>query len=135
LTQEEVRKLYACSDFFLNLSKAEGMSYPILEAMSVGVPVICTDATAMRDHVNGIPGMNKTCAIGLKADYIHIDVFGNSNRYYIFPDTIAHNITSWTPLLTSGEQIPEMIKNAQEYIDWRNNQNSVDLLKKAFENG
>lgn len=129
LTYDEIRKLYVGADLFLNVTKAEGMSFPILEAMSVGVPVICTNATAMKDHVNGIPGENKPAAIGLDADFVHIDVFGNTNRFYVFPETIANAVEK-----AMTTEMGQMVNNAQDYIEWRNNQNSIELIRKIIEN-
>jgi len=129
LSQEEVRRLYAGADFLLNVTKAEGMSYPILEAMSVGTPVICTNATAMKDHINGIPDQGKISAFGLDANFIHIDVFGNTNRYYVYPQTLVD-------LLVDEEtknKAEEYSTNAQNYIEWRNSQNSIELLRKKLD--
>lgn len=123
----DVRKVYVAADLFLNVTKAEGMSFPILEAMSVGTPVICTAASAMLDHsANGQ-------AIAIPADYINIDPFGNTNRYYVFPETVAKVIEAQiSDLKLNPEIVQAMTKKASDYIDWRNNQNSVELLRKTL---
>lgn len=124
---EEVRKLYVASDFFLNVTKAEGMSFPILEAMSVGTPVICTAASAMLDHsANGQ-------AIAIPADYINIDPFGNTNRYYVFPNTLANTIQEQLSLLVEAPHVIQvMTDKAEEYVNWRNSQNSINALRKII---
>ncbi|KYK25802.1 hypothetical protein AYK26_07670 [Euryarchaeota archaeon SM23-78] len=75
--------LYAASDAFLLTSKAEGLSMPILEAMSVGLPVLATGCTAILDHLEE----NR----GFPIDYAYkiIDPFGNGNRYFIDPYSIS----------------------------------------------
>jgi glycosyltransferase involved in cell wall biosynthesis len=54
---DHTRPVLAAADAFLNLSSVEGMSNAVAEAMSVGLPVVATDAggTAelIRDGVQG----------------------------------------------------------------------------------
>jgi len=125
ISSEDVRKIYVAADFFLNVTKAEGMSYPILESMSVGTPVICTAASAMLDHsANGQ-------AIAIPADYINIDPFGNTNRYFVFPKTLADTLVENIDLLKSSPTYFDlMASKASDYIDWRNSQNSIEMLRK-----
>lgn len=53
-SNEEVNKLYNQATIFVQTSRHEGFSLPILEAMAAGCPVICTDAHGNRDFcVNG----------------------------------------------------------------------------------
>lgn len=48
-SNEEVNKLYNQATVFVQTSRHEGFSLPILEAMAAGCPVICTDAHGNRD--------------------------------------------------------------------------------------
>lgn len=48
-TNEEVNLLYNQASMFVQTSRHEGFSLPILEAMAAGCPVICTDAHGNRD--------------------------------------------------------------------------------------
>ena len=48
-SNEEVNKLYNQATIFVQTSRHEGFSLPILEAMAAGCPVICTDAHGNRD--------------------------------------------------------------------------------------
>lgn len=58
-SNEQVNKLYNQSTVFVQTSRHEGFSLPILEAMAAGCPVICTDAHGNRDFcTNG-----KNCII------------------------------------------------------------------------
>lgn len=41
--EQNVNLLYKKSDVFLHISKAEGLSYALLEAIYAGLPVICSD--------------------------------------------------------------------------------------------
>lgn len=48
-SDEEANKLYNQATVFVQTSRHEGFSLPILEAMAAGCPVICTDAHGNRD--------------------------------------------------------------------------------------
>jgi len=51
-TDEQIRNLYANAKLFVFPSLAEGFGIPPLEAMAMGVPVICSDIKVLRE-VNG----------------------------------------------------------------------------------
>ena len=50
-SQEEIYEQYLCFDVLLSCSKGEGCSVCLLEAQSLGVPVISTKFTAMEENV------------------------------------------------------------------------------------
>jgi glycosyltransferase involved in cell wall biosynthesis len=114
ISQDEVRKLYTVSDFFLNPSKAEGESLGILEAMSVGVPVLATNATAMKKHISDGKG------IPLDYCFTHRDSFGNGRRYWVCPDYLAEKIReNYTHFKENPGYYNDMIKLAREYVETR----------------
>lgn len=128
LSQSEIRGFYAGADFYLNPSKAEGMCYPILEAMSVGVPVMATNATSMADHIADDRG------IELDVGYQAIDPFGNTDRFYVFPDELANKLKEYSNAMEYNSELFEtMTKEASDYIDQRNATNSIDMLKEIIE--
>ena len=43
-------------DFYINLSKSEGMSFAVMEAMSLGIPVICSDIPGNTEIINNKNG-------------------------------------------------------------------------------
>ena len=48
-TNDEVNKLYNQATIFVQTSRHEGFSIPLLEAMAAGCPIICTDAHGNQD--------------------------------------------------------------------------------------
>jgi glycosyltransferase involved in cell wall biosynthesis len=52
LSDEQMRALYAISDFYLCTSVAEGQNLPIIEAMAEGVLPVSTINTAMLDYLS-----------------------------------------------------------------------------------
>lgn len=68
--------LFAAADCFLLTSKAEGLAMPVMEAMSMRLPVIGTDCTAIREHLSDGRGLL------VDVDYDIVDPFGNGIRYF-----------------------------------------------------
>lgn len=125
IPQEDVWKLYAGSDSFWNLSKAEGCCLPILEAMAIGVPTVGTNATAMADHLQDGRGYL------LEPDYRWIDPFGNGNRYFVFPEKIS---TKMLELATMQGDDTDMLERAFQYAKNRTLENAVFPIIKELEN-
>ena len=66
---------FAGADCLLSTAKSEGLSMPTLEGMSVGLPVIATDCTALHEHLYPDKGYL------IEPEYIMRDPWGNSRRY------------------------------------------------------
>lgn len=117
--------LYAMADAFLLTSKAEGLGMPILEAMAMKVPVVCTNATAMRE----LMGDGER---GYPIDYFdvpefdpYIDPFGNAYRYFA-------KRKNGVVALGISQGSPEIVQDAYDYVNARTHQISVDQLEKAL---
>ncbi len=50
MDQEQLRKLYLCTDCYVSPYRAEGFNLPVLEAMACGTPVIVTAGGATDDY-------------------------------------------------------------------------------------
>ena len=123
IPEEDVWKLYVGSDAFYNLSKAEGLCLPILEAMAVGVPVVATNATAMKESLQDKRG------ILLDADYIWIDPFGNTNRYFVYPEKIAKTMIKMSQ---KDDNYTKMTKAARKYVESRTVENAVEVAERIL---
>lgn len=110
---KQLWSLFAVSDCFLLTSKAEGLAMPVLEAMSMRVPVVGTCCTAIREHL--YDSENKLMrGFSIDTDYEIIDPFGNGKRYFASRKQGAN----W---LLEVEMQPKDIKdfildNAQAYV-------------------
>jgi len=111
------------SDFIINCTKAEGLGMALLEGMAVGVPVIATNATAMKETLSDGRG------ILVDADFMPTDVFLNTKRYYIFPEKLKNVLLDVSKKLNENENIyDEMIDKARKYVDGRTIDNMMEVI-------
>ena len=114
---KELRALYAVSDCFLLPSKTEGLGMPLMEAMSVGVPCIATNATGMRELLSD--GRGKL----VDYDYVYVDCFGNGNRYYMDKNDAVCQLEYLYS--HSGQR---MINKARKYVENRSWDKAISTL-------
>lgn len=88
LTDKQMHDLMKTCDHYLCTSSTEGLNLPLIEAMSLGIVPVSTDATAMADYVN------ETNAIVL----VHDQEFTNG-PYHAFAERL--NTTHFPPTLQS----------------------------------
>lgn len=112
---------YVVSDVFLLASKAEGLGLPILEAMSVGLPVIATRCTALEELLEDDRGWL------IDWNYAHTDPFGNGWRYWA-------NIDHGKRLLKDVRERETNIRveNARKYVESRKWDIAVQTLKEEI---
>ena len=109
--------LYAIADAFLITSKAEGLGIPVLEAMSVGVPVVAPKHTAFAEHL--IDGRGYL----FQNAYQYIDPFENQHRY--FTDVDEGVLALHTALYLRSEK---QIALAREYVAKRSWENVGEVI-------
>jgi len=68
-------------DLFINTSRSEGVPFSIMEALSVGIPVIATDAGGTREIIDSQVGQL------LKNDFCHGDLKKAIERYYFLSNS------------------------------------------------
>lgn len=106
----ELYALYAISDVFLLTSKAEGLGLPVMEAMSVGVPVVATACGAMPELL----GDNEERGFLINTEYSMIDPWGNSRRD--FPNT-NHAVGLLEDIRC--DFVKSVVGNARHYMETR----------------
>ena len=117
--------LYAAADAFFLTSKAEGLGMPVMEAMSVGVPVVASDVGAITEHLSDNRGYL------IPSEYEFIDPYGNATRHFMDKKQAAHALT----LIAGGLGKPKAetrIKKARTYIETRTWDIPVAQLDKAI---
>ena len=106
----ELYSLYAISDVFLLTSKAEGLGMPVMEAMSVGVPVVATSCGAMPELLGDDRGWL------INTEYSMIDPWGNSRRD--FPNTL-HAVGILEDISQKLEITDTIVGNARRHMESR----------------
>jgi len=120
----ELWRLYAMSDAFLLLSKAEGLGLPLMEAMSVGVPCVGTNCTGISELLGDGRG------ILVDYEYTYIDPFGNGRRYLAQPELAAEALEV---LASNPKFVQEMTSKARAYMETRTWDKTVEPILNYLE--
>lgn len=123
---KQLWSLFAAADCFLLASKAEGLAMPVLEAMSMRLPVIGTRCAAIEEH------LVKGRGLLIEPDYIMCDPWGNSNRYFAGLEDGVYLMR----LLRNGmseADITQMLDQAQDYVLVRRWEAAAEVLIEAIE--
>lgn len=127
----ELYSLYAMADVFLLTSKAEGLGMPVMEAMSVGVPVVATNCGAMPELL----GNNLERGYIMDTEYSMIDPWGNSRRD--FPDAEHGRLMLRNLSIDRGSDnsssYRRLISRAREYMETRTWDFPVSQVDRAIE--
>jgi glycosyltransferase involved in cell wall biosynthesis len=123
----ELPALYQSSDMFVLSSLTEGVPRTMLEAMSCGIPVVCTDLPQLAPILEGcglqVPVNNSkalAAAISRLVDNpLLADTLGEAGRAkvqksYSWEDTVQKTITLYNEILGSPGQVPESRPLEQE---------------------
>lgn len=129
---KELYSLYAISDAFLLTSKAEGLCMPVMEAMSVGVPVVATACGSLPELLGQGRGFL------MRTEYSMIDPWGN--EYRNFPDAesgadLLTGISTDKCIDVPDEHKPSknIVKRARAYMEVRNWDWPIQQLVNAME--
>jgi glycosyltransferase involved in cell wall biosynthesis len=115
--------MFAGADCFLLASKAEGLAVPVMEAMAVKLPVIATDAAAMREHLSDKRGLL------IEDEYYYTDPFGNGDRCMA---SITDGVDKLTLLAEFGPDGIDL-DAAYEYVLDRTWEKAGDILAETIQ--
>lgn len=116
----ELWALYAASDAFLLLSKAEGLGMPVLEAMSVGIPVVGTYCTGIKELIGEDRGY------GVVAEYDNYrDPFGNGKRYFA---SLKEGAKILNHIYKTRKFPKDVVKLARRYVEQRTWEHCAEVL-------
>jgi len=125
---KDLYSLYCAADVYLSCSKGEGLGLPIMEAMSVGVPVVANKTGALPELLAD--------GRGWLADYKfwHYDPFGNQRRYFIDVDKAAEKMMEIRDLQKKGSiDYITSLANARQYMESRGWAKSAQQIEDAVE--
>lgn len=125
LSIQKLFAMYCLADVFLLTSKAEGLGLPVMEAMSVGVPVVASDTGALTELLSE---ENKARGFLMTTEYQHIDPWGNSLRK--FPDATSGMMCLDSIHSGLGDLA---VKNARAYMETRTFDKPTHQVLKAIE--
>jgi len=129
LPQDVLWTLYAASDLYLNTSKGEGLGLPLLEAMSVGLPVMATNTGAMTELLaDGLGTVLRGFLI--RPEYEFTDVWCNSKRSMIDREKATEEILY---CVKDGRIMKHMSDAALHYVKSLTWDIPVNQLKEMIE--
>jgi glycosyltransferase involved in cell wall biosynthesis len=117
--------LYAVADAFLLTSKAEGLNMAVLEAMSVGVPVVATACGSLPELLADGRGFL------METEYSHIDPWGNERRDFPYAESGASSLDVIHKLKGKMELVS--VTSARMYMESRTWDKPIQQLVSAME--
>lgn len=123
----ELRALYAAADCVVNPSKAEGLGMVVLEAQSVGVPVMGTNCTGMMENLGDGKG------ILIPHKFLYTDPFLNGNRYMVDRNELAGIMIDFMKNITNNpSHYSDMVQRGFENVSFRTVSGMGDLIRGAI---
>lgn len=127
-TYKNLLKFKQASDCYVSLHKSEGWGFGMIEAMQIGVPVICTDYSGNLDFCND----ENVMLVDYENEYLNADdyIFVRPGQYWANP-SIDSASQAMKKIYQNEELRNKLSINAQAFV--RNNF-SMDQIANRFEN-
>lgn len=109
VSNETLRSFFVASDCFLLTSASEGLGVPVLEAMSMRLPVIGTNACAIAEHFDGTKR-----GFPVEIEYEYSYPYGNGQRYLVSVEDGIRQLEK----VQCGVN-PNLLDRAQKYVNNR----------------
>lgn len=124
---QDLYMLYCAADALLLPSKGEGLGLPVMEAMSVGVPVVATQTGAIPELL----GNNERGWV-VPFDYWYYDPFGNQKRYFISVPKAVESMMEVIAQNQDGKIVDKLLK-ARQFMEAKNWDKPAEQIHKAIE--
>lgn len=122
---EDLWMLMASADVFVLPSKTEGLGLPLLEAMTMGLPCIATDASGMKELLSDGRGWL------IPPEYAHRDPFGNQWRYWIDRSKLSDILLAFAE--HKVDDVPDRIFKSRYYAEQRTWDIPITAVNKSLE--
>jgi len=132
MSNEEVYELYRDSSVLLMPSRGEGFCLPIAEAMSVGLPCIYTDWSAMPEV--GESNYNKAIAYHLDESIGMYQYGYEIGSMYAYPSILSTMQALYSMYEIWNKDKKLYYKRSANNIDIIKNKFNVDIIKTCFKN-
>lgn len=120
----ELYMLYCAADAYLSCSKGEGLGLPVMEAMSIGIPVVANSTGALVELLAEDRGWLVETASW------YYDPFGNQRRYDI---SIEDAVDALLQVKNKPEEAIRRSHLAREFMESKNWDKSAKQIESALE--
>jgi glycosyltransferase involved in cell wall biosynthesis len=122
--------LFCAADVYMSCSKGEGLGLPVMEAMSVGIPVVANSVGALPELL-GWKGLSRGFLVPSK--FTHIDPFGNQNRRYVDRDKMAENLLNVKKMYDKPDRkLGKVITDARDFVESRTWERPARQIEEAI---
>lgn len=116
--------LYCGADAYLSCSKGEGLGVPIMESMSIGIPVVANSVGALTELLSEDRGWL------VKWNSWYYDPFGNQKRYDI---SIEDAVKKLLQVMEFSSDVVTKTHNARKFMEGKSWKRSSKQLSDAIE--
>ncbi len=120
--------LYCAADAYLCCSKGEGLGVPLMEAMSIGVPVVANNTGAIPELLGSFLTSFRGWVVPWEGWYY--DPFGNQKRYDI---SIEKSVMALMEVKDNRPLVLETLHRARKFMESKDWNRSASQIEDALE--
>jgi len=116
--------LYCASDAYLCCSQGEGLGIPLMESMSIGIPVVANQTGAIPELLSDERGWI------VPPSYSYPNPFGNQNRYHINKEAAVEALLE---VYNNRKKVDNVIVRARDFMETRNWEKPAKQIEDALD--